>query len=277
MLTPSPFLNQANNAPFSNNNNQDQDFSSLSTVTTATQNMPTPGLMFIGSKITDPNVSDADYNKFYNEEHLPGVLAFFKKHGIDNAFALRYRNVTNSHAYMPYLALYPVPDAQWILSPDQKRLTEDTKKSKILGVDNIWEHMDFHLRPYEKIQNYEGFEDGPKTGKDRGRTLVYVGMEPGPSEEQEKDFEDWYRKQHLDQMAMIPEYKRTVRYKRMDGEKPRYLAFHEYAGRPEDMPTAMIGRTRETEWSKKILAECQIFDRDVFELIEEQGAIEQKL
>lgn len=78
-------------------------------------------------------------------------------------------------------------------------------------------------------------------------------------------------------MAMIQEYKRTVRYKRMDGEKPRYLAFHEYDCAPGDLPTSMINRTRETEWSKKILAECQIFDRDVFELIEQQGAIEQKL
>jgi hypothetical protein len=239
--------------------------------------MPTEGLMFVGSKIINPKISDAKYNKFYNDEHLPDVLAFFTKHGIDNAFALRYKNTTNRHEYMPYLALYPLPDKQWIFSPDQKQFAEDTKKSKILGVDNIWEHLEFHFRPYEKIQNFEGFENASKTGKDRGRTLIYVGMEPGPSEEQEKDFEDWYRKQHLVQLAMIPGYIRTVRYKRMDGEKPRYAAFHEYSSRPEDLPTAMINRTRETEWPKKILAECQVFDRDVFELIEEQGAIEGKL
>ena len=239
--------------------------------------MPNPGLMFVGSKVIDQTIQDAQYNKFYNEEHLPDVLAILKREGINNAFALRYKNTTNNHSYMPYLALYPLPDAQWIFKSNQKQFGEETKKSKVLGVDDIREHIDFHFRPYEKIQTYEGFEDASRTGKDRGRTLIYVAMEPGPSEEQEKDFEDWYRKHHLDVMAMIPEYKRTVRYKRMDGEKPRYLAFHEYACRPEDLPTGMIGRTRDTEWSQKILAECQIFDRDVFELIEEQGAIDEKL
>lgn len=240
--------------------------------------MPTPGLMFVGSKLTDQNISDDQFNRFYNEEHLPDVLSFFKKNGIDKAFALRYKNTTNLHAYMPYLALYPVSDAQWLLSPDQKQFAEDTKKSKVLDVDNIWEHIEFHFRPYERIQTFEGFEeDDSKTGKDRGRTLVYVGMEPGPSEAQEQDLEDWYRKQHLVQLAMIPGYKRTVRYKRTDGGKPRYLAFHEYDCAPNDLPTAMINRSRETEWSKKILAECQIFDRDVFELIEQQGAVEEKL
>ncbi len=44
--------------------------------------MPTPGLMFIGEKIIDPNITDAEYNKFYSEEHLLDVLAFFKEHGI---------------------------------------------------------------------------------------------------------------------------------------------------------------------------------------------------
>lgn len=63
----------------------------------------------------------------------------------------------------------------------------------------------------------------------------------------------------------------------MDGEKPRHLPFHENDSATSELPMAMVNRSRETEWLKKILAECQIFDRDVFDLIEQQRAIEEKL
>ena len=71
---------------------------------------------------------------------------------------------------------------------------------------------------------------------------------------------------------MCKGYRRTTRYKKLDSEqKPRYLALHEYACKPEDLPSDQIAQVTATEWSQKIINEAQVFERDVFELISVQG------
>jgi hypothetical protein len=102
-------------------------------------------------------------------------------------------------------------------------------------------------------------------------------MEPAEGAEAEADFEAWYRKQHLDMLAMCEGYRRTTRYERVDGARPRFLALHEWACKPEDLPKEKVKQLCETEWSRKILGEAKVFDRDVFELIEAQGKVEMKL
>lgn len=102
-------------------------------------------------------------------------------------------------------------------------------------------------------------------------------MEPGPNEEQEQDFEDSYRIPHLDMLSMCRGYRRTTRYKRLDAEKPRYLALHEYACKPEELPSHQIQQVTATEWTQKLLAEAETFDRDMFKLIEVQGDHSEKI
>ena len=193
---------------------------------------------------------------------------------IERPLALRYKNIT--YPEKPYIALYPFPDPDLMSSPEVGKFQEETAESKVLE-GNVFELLELGFRPYVKIQTFEGFGHAEKTGNERGQTIVAVAMEPGPSEEQEKDREDWYRKQHLDMLAMCRGYRRTTRYKRLDGVKPRYIALHEYACKPDELPADQIAQVRETEWSKKILAEAEIFDRDVFELIHAQGDTHAKL
>ena len=233
--------------------------------------MPKPGLMFVASKPT--KISEEQFNKWYNEEHLPDVLDFMKRSGLE-PLGLRYKNV-NTESTRPYLALYPTSDAQWIVSPEQEANVQKLRHSKMLGGTDFFSVIDFDLRPYEKIQTFEGYGHASKSGNERGQTLVCVAMDPGEAGEQ--DFEDWYRKQHLDMLSMCRGYRRTTRYKRMDGQEPRYLALHEYACSPDELPAEQIKQVTATEWTQKILAEAKIFERDVFELIEVQGEIKAKL
>jgi hypothetical protein len=93
----------------------------------------------------------------------------------------------------------------------------------------------------------------------------------------EKDFDAWYRKQHLDMLSMIPGYRRGARYKRIDGVSPTYLAIHEYACKPDEIPPEAIDQVSATEWSKKVIGEAKAIERDVFELIEVQGEKTRKL
>ena len=63
----------------------------------------------------------------------------------------------------------------------------------------------------------------------------------------------------------------------MDGEAPRFLALHEYGCKPEELPVEQIKQVTQTEWSKKIVSESKVFERNVFRLIEAQGDTELNL
>lgn len=122
---------------------------------------------------------------------------------------------------------------------------------------------------------YEGYGRADESGSQRGQTLTCVFMEPAEGED--ADFENWYRKQHLDMLAMCTGYRRTTRYKRIDDVSPRYLALHEWACAPSELPSEQVKQVASTEWSKKILGEAKLFERDVFELIQAQGDVARKL
>ncbi|KAK5134147.1 hypothetical protein LTR08_006922 [Meristemomyces frigidus] len=232
--------------------------------------MPTPGLMFVGSRVIDPSkTSDEKYNRFYNEEHLPDVFS----HGVCK-FAVRYKNI-NTSSPMPYIALYPLEDVAFLQGPKLGKLVEDTKISRTFDNTDINEHVHFEPRGYEKIQTFEGYGNSDKSDNHPGKTVVCVAMEP--AEGQDDDFDDWYRKQHLDMLSMCRGYLRTTRYKKLNGKKPRYLALHEYACKPDELPADQVKQVVATEWTQKILKEGQAYDRDVFELVQVQGDVSLKL
>lgn len=232
-----------------------------------------PGLLFVASRIKDTTkTSDEQFNRMYDEEHLPDVLNY--KHKVSD-LALRYRN-TNAESERPYLALYPLEDVGFFASGTLEKFTEDTHRSRTFGGEDILNFVHFEPRPYEKIQTFTGYAgtDG-SDGKGRARTLTCVAMEPAEGEDE--DFDEWYRKQHLDILSMCRGYRRTTRYKRIDGVKPRYLALHEWSFAPADMPVEQIKQVASTEWSKKVVGSATVFERDVFELIQAQGDLEKEL
>lgn len=241
--------------------------------------MSTPGLLFVTARITDPSkTTDSQFNKMYNEEHLPDVLNYKTK---VTDLALRYKN-TDPTSARPYLALYPLEDAAFFSTNTLQQLTEDTKHSVTYGGQDITDFVHFDARPYAKIQTFEGppsgnVNDDDKTGKKppRARTLTCVAMEPPQGGE--ADFEAWYRKQHLDMLAMCNGYRRSTRYKRIDGVEPRFLALHEWDCEPEELPAGQVKQVTGTEWSRKILGEAKVFVRDVFVLVEQQGEIGREL
>lgn len=230
--------------------------------------MSKPGLMYIISHPIDPEKTPDDkYNLFYNEEHLPDVLA-----GGPIDVALRYKNV-NPEAKAQYIALYPLDNADYMGSAENLRLLEDTRKSRTLGCDDIADLIHFELRPYTKIQTYEG---PPHEGaaaavgpEPRARTLVSISFEPREGGDQE--FDDWMRQEHLELSAAMQGFRRTTRYVRKDGAMPRYLVLNEFDGNLADIPAEQSARVMSTEWARKIMGEARAIERDVYTLIQEQG------
>ena len=81
--------------------------------------------------------------------------------------------------------------------------------------------------------------------------MLAVGLTPPVGTEE--DFDAWYRKEHLRDLAACPGYVRSRRFKTVrphsDADAPYYISFHEYEG--EELPMKEIMATTESEWSKK--------------------------
>lgn len=99
-----------------------------------------------------------------------------------------------------------------------------------------------------------------------------------PGEGGDEEFDEWYRKQHMDMLSTVPGFRRSTRYKLVDEAAalghPRFIAMHEYddSNIPQDRVKLAIG----TEWSKKILGAAKSFDGQVWELINATGDVESK-
>lgn len=219
----------------------------------------TAGLCYVTSKVKDPSqVSDAKFNEFYDDEHVPDILRYgFSK------LALRYKN-SNPDSKAAYLALYPQDDVDNINSPATAQMMANCRKSKVLGGQDHHELIEYGVSAWSKIQTFEG---ASKSGHDRGQTLVAVFIEPAD----EDDLDAWYRKQHLDMLSMCRGYRRSTRYRRAGDDGPKFLALHEYACAAEELPVEQIRQVRETEWSRDVLGKAKVFEREVWELVGVQG------
>lgn len=226
--------------------------------------MAAPGLMFVVSRVRDPQkISDILYNCFYGEEHLAAVLA-----GGHVKIGLRYKNA-NANSGIPYIALYPVDNASTIGPPESLKHMEETKKSIILECDDIFDLVHLELGPYEKIETYEEHDHKDKSNLPRCRIMICVA--PEPAEGRDEDVESWYREEPLHMLSMGKGFRRCTRYKRKDDVCPRFMALAEYDCAPEDLPMEQIREARATEWSEKILNEAKAHDCEVFVLIQAQG------
>lgn len=227
--------------------------------------MPSPGLCHVTAAIRDPSqLSEADFNAFYDTEHVPDIL----RHGFSN-LALRYRNADPGSS-TPYLALYSLDDVGRLSSPETARMMDELRVSRVLGGRDHHGLIAYGVSAWTKVQTFEG---AGEKGQARGQTLVAVFMEPGEGGEAEADLDAWYRGEHLEMLSKCQGYRRSTRYRR-DGDGdggPRFLALHEYACEPNELPAEQIVRTRETEWARRVIGSAKTFEREVWGLIGAQG------
>ena len=75
-----------------------------------------PGLFFVNSKITRPDILNEDaFIKWYSNDHIPEILG---TSGVKSA--LRFKN-TDPKADRPYLVLYPMDDVGFTQSDEFKK------------------------------------------------------------------------------------------------------------------------------------------------------------
>jgi hypothetical protein len=102
----------------------------------------------------------------------------------------------------------------------------------------------------------------------RGKGLTTALIEPGVG--LEKDFDKWYREEHLSMLSKLSGYRRTTRYHKDDA--PHELALHEYD--QASVPWG-IGAVLGTPWSRKQLGSAKSTQFDTWEYIMEYGPKEE--
>jgi hypothetical protein len=100
-------------------------------------------------------------------------------------------------------------------------------------------------------------------------------VEMYPSDE--ADYDKWYREEHLDMMAKLSGYRRTLRYKlgpktalTKDADPPTYLALHEFDGF-DALGTPEYAATIESEWTKKNVAASRVLIVRMWKKVHAQG------
>jgi hypothetical protein len=103
-----------------------------------------PGLLFVSSKITRPDILDEEtYIKWYGEEHIIDVL---KTSGFHSS--LRFKNA-DPKAEKPHLVLYPMNDIGFLQSEEFKKI--NTYSDILLGGGLIYDLADMDARFYSWI------------------------------------------------------------------------------------------------------------------------------
>jgi hypothetical protein len=120
---------------------------------------PTPGLLWVNSRITTPEIlSDSEFHTWYNETHIPDI---FKTSQMRSAF--RYKSIDPA-AKAPYLNIYPVPDWSWLEGDEFKSIPTKAECFKVPSKE-CFECIAFEIRFYEYVHGYE--PEGTKAGESK--------------------------------------------------------------------------------------------------------------
>jgi hypothetical protein len=188
-----------------------------------------PGLLFVMTDI--PPEIEADFNDWYDAEHVPERLAIPGFRG-----ARRYRAVEGAPAYQ---ALYDLESIAVLDSPAYKQLNE-TPSERTRRI--VPQFRNAHRGVYTQIFP-EGAEAEP--APPGAAALLLVGIAPPLGYEEE--FEAWYNLEHLPALARVPDVLRARRFAPADGSN-KYLAVYELAD--ADVPlTDRWREAAETPWT----------------------------
>jgi hypothetical protein len=105
----------------------------------------TPGLFYVNSKITEPSLSAETFNKWYDEIHVPDILA---TSGIKSAF--RYYGKDSDR---PFLALYPLEDVHFLESQEFHSISSESEILPKTGLS--FDVASFDTRPLVHIKTYQ--------------------------------------------------------------------------------------------------------------------------
>jgi hypothetical protein len=197
------------------------------------------GLLMVWADI-DPEF-EADYNRWYDEEHIDRLLAIpgFLSAG-------RYEALKGGPKY---LALYELEAADVLRSPaflDGVRFRPSARRMQASGgtigrnylLNGYRQIFPVHTNPIEQTR-------GPAPFLQMGRIDIPAMVE--------EEFNDWYNTAYIPPYAAVPGCLGARRYVAIDGQ-PKYLTLYEFANATVS-ESAEWARARDSNpWSNRIRA-----------------------
>ncbi len=169
------------------------------------------GLLLVYSDVAPEN--DEEYNRWYNEEHIPERLSI---PGVLDA--ARYEAVQGGPKY---LACYELDSHEaWYSDEWQKWLREPTEWSRRMSPSVIGTEYIRNL--YQRVHPAELSEDTAQAGMS---PLILVGRMSIPDHLEER-WNDAYNNERLPMALDVPGYIRARRFQAVMGE-PKYATVHE--------------------------------------------------
>ncbi|KAF2733819.1 hypothetical protein EJ04DRAFT_494675 [Polyplosphaeria fusca] len=205
--------------------------------------MPTPGILTVSSRLSHPTtLTPTHLCAWYENTHIQQVTSL---PGVPRA--ARYEALSPSpssapnqwSALAPWFTVYELPDLDYRHSAEFKGLDGQSKPDEAL-LEGVFRQARFDTRFYEEVQRY-----GDESKCAPAKFLVSAALQPRAGGE--RDFEAWYREEHLERLSRVRGYVRSRRYRVVDATVldrferrgaegcPQYLALHEFEGEELDM------------------------------------------
>jgi hypothetical protein len=165
------------------------------------------GMLF--SQMEPPPELEADFNDWYETEHIPVRLALpgFSR-------AVRYMERGKAHKY---LAVYEIDDLSVLESPAYQALKVTPSARTAFMLKNV--------KGFTRYTCTQAFDSG--AASDRGNYLSAVAFAAPQHDEARLD--DWYENEHITALMRAPDWLRVRRYKvfSADGSPWTDIALHE--------------------------------------------------
>ncbi|RDX49334.1 hypothetical protein OH76DRAFT_1403921 [Lentinus brumalis] len=229
--------------------------------------MSPQGLLFVPSEV-GPNLSEAEFNDWYDNEHVPLRMAIPSIHTTS-----RWVAVDDKRPF--HLALYDLESCEVLKQPPYSTLAS-TASERERDVFRRVQLLD--RRTYDRI---EPEVVPPAAGYDQrapGPVLITMEIEVRP--ELEDELNRWYREEHIELLAKVPGWRRTRRFvlretgpaKGSDaaevtakGKKPKYLAVHEWESMAS-FETAEFKHATSTSWRMKMFESADTWHGRTYKL-----------
>ena len=230
--------------------------------------MPPPlGLLSVPGEV-GPNLTEDEFNDWYDNEHVPHRIAI-------PSILTTSRWVAIDNKRPHHLALYDLESCEVLQEPPYSTLAS-TASERERDVQRRLQLLD--RRTYDLI---EPDIVPPKNGYDErvpGPILITMEIEVKP--ELEDELNRWYREEHIPLLAKVPGWRRTRRFvlresgpaKGSDaaevmarGKKPKYLAVHEWDS-VASFETPQFKHATSTAWRMKMFGSADTWHGRTYQL-----------
>ena len=229
----------------------------------------TPGLLYVPSE-AGPNVSDTEFNDWYDNEHVPLRVAIPTIHATS-------RWMTADGEQPTYLAMYDLESCDILSQPpyiDLASQASEREKDIFRRVQLLDRRTYDAIEPVDVVPPVAGYDEAAP-----GPYLITLQAEIKP--ELEEDLNRWYREEHIPLLAKVPGWRRSRRFVLRDvgpakgsdaqkmverGRPPKYLAVHDWES-PASFETPEFKHATSTPWRMRLFESADTWDRSFYKLM----------